>query len=315
MAAYDENLAPEQFDSLNQTFYRGAPHEYIEQRLNSLILIVSESPHVAEAFSTGLGFGSLTVRGEFVHDPRESNDYAAIESVVLLHHAAEALLRLYFAHRDSSECPWLEVARLRVPSHFKKAVEAFLPKAMDVDEAVKMLTVFRGNTDPEPLGINLSPDEWSRQTTGLQMLMREAARRVLDEATMYNAAKHGLAVLSAEIGTTLSVDGLPEGFDISNQGPSLTYLDLIGSGQERRWAESLTWVNPEANMGLTFLIVRQIRALWNIARMRYTRSGEGERIDMVDPGAVESLTTGTWKKPIHIPGFSQTLLYYADETQ
>ena len=42
----------------------------------------------------------------------------------LLHHASEALLRLYLAHEPLTACPWLDMARVRSPGKFKQIVEA-----------------------------------------------------------------------------------------------------------------------------------------------------------------------------------------------
>ncbi len=107
---------------MNQKFYRGSPHRYFNRRLPSLILAAADNERIRQAFEEGVSFGNLTIRGAEDYDETERMNYAVVESVVLLHHASEALVRLFLAHEGKPPCPWLEVARLRHAA-FKQKVE------------------------------------------------------------------------------------------------------------------------------------------------------------------------------------------------
>ena len=48
--------------------------------------------------------------------------FLVTESQAVLHHVSEALIRLFLAHADGGDCPWMEVAALRNFSKFKQEV-------------------------------------------------------------------------------------------------------------------------------------------------------------------------------------------------
>lgn len=55
-------------------------------------------------------------------DHSERIEFAALESTLILHQAAETLLRLYLAHTDDAPCPWVAMTSLRGPGAFSKRV-------------------------------------------------------------------------------------------------------------------------------------------------------------------------------------------------
>lgn len=310
-APEDRGLSPAQYESMNRTFYRGAPHKYFDRRFTSLLLATADSEHVREAFKQGIKYGRLTVTGNKAFNEEERRDYAATESVLLLHHAGEALLRLYFAHDGIPACPWLEVARLRHFTTFKDKV-AKLGAAVLQEETISSLNnVFRGNGDTSKLAYyGWRPEKWADDRLGLQRLIAFITRTLLEDSTLYNAAKHGLALLSQDVGARLDID-LP-GVDIGNQGPSLLYLETkpvkSGSSTLNKWHETTTWVQVDSNLALTQLLIQQIESLWTLACLRYADISGG-MVHPLNPGLVEELTTGHWKRPIHTPEVSLGLLY------
>jgi hypothetical protein len=99
--------------ALNRAFYGSDPANFCQRRLINLIAIASSSD--AEAHQ--ITFGKLKLTRPSIDDSpadeRTRKAYVAIETEMLLHHAAETLLRMFFAHRDRGPVPWIELSRLR----------------------------------------------------------------------------------------------------------------------------------------------------------------------------------------------------------
>lgn len=309
----DVNLAREQLPKLNEKFYRSEPFEYFRRRLDSIILSSADSSKLRAAVSEGLRFGSLQISGEpEPYDFEQAKNYVALESVVLLHHVSEALFRLYFAHEKLSLCPWLEVARLRQFSLFKKKLNNFRDSLGDPEVRRSILNVFRGLHDPGKLPPEIPADRWEDDNEALFFLLETLVARLLDESNLYNAAKHGLAVIGGDVGVSLSVE-LPEGVEIANSGPSLTFLEVVEHqhGRDRRWSESLRWVRSESNLGLISFAITQMETLWAVARSRYL--GGSYSIKWLDYSTTEMIARHGVSSDIYVEGMSATLLYYADE--
>lgn len=219
----DRNLVVDQFVKLNREFYSGRPHYYLRQRMYGIVLMCAQSSALAEALKDPVWLGEFGIQGPQLRLPEESaDDYAAMDVVVLFHHAAEALLRLYFAHEDEPLCPWLEVSRVGASREFKKKVAAFVASLDGSDTEVKIMNTFRGPGAADPASHDGPVGEWMIGRDGLIYFLRQVATLLLDDAPLYNAAKHGLAVLSAPVGVRLG--RLGEQPVITADGPSLAYL-------------------------------------------------------------------------------------------
>jgi hypothetical protein len=135
------------------------------------------------------------------------------------------------------------------------------------------------------------------------------ASRLLSEGNLYNAAKHGLAVLPGERGVSLGKDELP--IDLSVQGPSLTFLERVApnAGQPARWNESTTWVQLDHWLAWTELVLMQVRSLWAIGKLAY--QDEPARVHPVFPKAIQAVRqTG---KTYNIANMRMELTYYVDD--
>lgn len=316
----DKNLATEQFAEMNHEFYQARPTEYLERRLVSLLLAVSAPDGVAEALREGISFGQIrfqrTISSE--ENSTELSDleaYASIESTNLLHHAGECMLRLYFAHQNNPLCPWLEVSRLRAPSKFKDQVHQLYSRLKDNGATNAVTYVFFGNADPSKLGLDTDQKEWSRYIDGTAALLALTCRFILDDAALYNATKHGLALIGGTHGLEL---GSPDQTArISTHGPALQFLDIQAdaSGKHRRWVKNLQFVDAERNIALTKIILMHISSMWDIARYRYTddRSSMPRVPSFTTEALAEMLTPITNDQPVGFSSMSQTLLYYADQ--
>ena len=208
-AEEDENLAPEQFGDLNRQFFANehGPHVYLNHRLCGLVRQASNSEANRAAAAEGLRLGELVLTIDR-EDPmyEDPGAFAALDATVLLHHASESLLRLYLSMLADEPCPWLAIARTRSPGAFKKKVKAVVA-ALDTAEGQEQLSLLllghrshRASvaTVASEEGKPVPKEAWESFVTGGTTLVRHAASVFLDEAPLYNSAKHGLALLSGE---------------------------------------------------------------------------------------------------------------------
>lgn len=306
----DHNLAIEQFPPLNEEFYRAKPYDYFRQRLLSLLLIASDSEHVTSALRDGLSLGTLAVKNVDRSSREENTAYAATESIVLLHHTAEALFRLYFAHAGSPACPWLEASRTTFGGEFKAKVDRLLSSLDAADTRSDVLKVFRlfGTYESATPAYGGTKEQWLEQAQGLIDLLQLAGNRLVSEGPLYNAAKHGLTVVAGERGVEL---GQHPDLTISRHGPSNDFLTV--NRDNARWEQRTTWVEIDATMGVTYLLIREMEVLFDIARARYL----GQKASIRFPDLTPQLVRKTWMPSVKdgevqlfIDTMSQQLLYY-----
>lgn len=308
----DDNLAREQFPELNRQFYSAKlqPHNYLMHRYRSLFL-AAQSPEVLPgAFDRELAIGDLRAAWPSADewDEQEMRDYLSTESTVLLHHASEALFRLYFAHADSPECPWLAVARMRIPREFRDRLDRFINEAESEAAAQSAMLVFYGHgTVTED-----KQEEWSTLRDGLMMLLRHLGGRLLDEAPLYNSAKHGLSLVP---GAAVMEFGDQSGpLRIRVDGPSITYLTVMDRERGKRWAQETVWLNPTEALALVLFTLWELSNLWHVARCRYAgETWDQSKMRYLKPDLVSQVLSPKLDRDevrVTVPSMTMDLLYY-----
>lgn len=261
-------LATEQYSELNATFYSsGGPHEYVRARLQSIIFTLSDDEEAEAILKTGLAIGVLEGGGSARMPQEARSNYALMESTVLLHHAGEALLRLWLAHKDAPACPWLEVARRTSAADFKKEAEKHATGTSQMPRDT-VAAVFMGGRTPENAGIEIQEEQWESSVSGITELLQVVAHTITSEATLYNAAKHGLVGLPSD-----QADIVIEGMRVAGGG-GITYLEKTPDNPKfhpgsRSWWLTTSFTNLEANLFLIELIIRAIHSLWTVANRKY----------------------------------------------
>lgn len=285
------NYASVQFDGVNRQFYAASPAAYFRRRLYSLLMAGGANAQLVDLLREGVTFEGLRAYLDTVEDihnfESELVPYLSTEAEALLHHAAEALFRLYFAHADLPECPWLKCAQLRSFAKFKGQVAAMqdAPKSETelTDERRRVAEVFIGH---------MPTDDESELLEGLDTiirLLRLLARRLLSDSNLYNAAKHGLAVIAGESSVSFSdEDG---DFVFGGGGASLAYLEIKGHDSAKRWAITTQWVDTRQTLWLITFIIAQMRSLWTVARSRYI-GAKIDGVNIVTKEALESALKG-----------------------
>ena len=307
----DHLLAPENDRELNEAFYRARPHAYFNQRLESLILVAGKSAQLAELLAEGITIGRLKAGGaprpnltehQRTEVEQDRERFVIAEAEVLLHHAAETLLRLYLAHERLPPCPWLVLAGDRSFAAFKGKVSQLGEELGDEQRKANVAAVFFGASDRTNLQPTPSEDEWNAGLDNLSAWLAWFAAHFLDSG-VYNAAKHGLALQAGNAAFQLGDDEL-----ISRSGLSLEYVETYkdDSGR-RRWRRTTQWVDPDRRMGYIFMACRLMKGLMEIARARYT-GAPLTHLDLFTSPRFEE----TVMNEIEFTKLSVDLLYYAD---
>lgn len=287
----DHLLASEQLRGLNEQFYRSRPYSYLHQRLVGLLLVACEPESVVAAAQEPLSIAELKITvGELRPQDERAIDYAALESIVLLHHASEALFRIYFAHSNGPACPWLEASRIAYGGAFKTKVKKMLD-SLDNDEELRadILKVFRGTATYQSAsdgGFAGTEAQWTDHVAGFFDLLTLAGNRLLKEGTLYNAAKHGLAVHAGQVGISLG-DADPPLLHVD--GPAVALLDVNPSSQH--WEKVITWVHVDTTIALTSLVIREVEAIFQIGRLRYLGELPTTALPTVTPAMINALQT------------------------
>ena len=268
-----DDLAPEGYREANRSYYGAEPADYFEHRWLNLALTAGEPKGREELLEAGVSFDEL----RFSRDPDDNADEAkwkrGIDHFViseveqLSQHVGETLLRLYLTHREFPPCPPVELAKNQDPGSFKRAVRARFQDSRPTRANIRreVAGVFYGSPTRKPYARVVPAEAWTEALDALDEYLTYFARRFLQDAGLYNAAKHGLALTTGE--TKMELRNTP----IKAAGPSIRYLRTVpGDDGVERLAITTHWVRIGREMSITWVGKEMIRSIWQAARFRYT---------------------------------------------
>ncbi|QSE87547.1 hypothetical protein JWS13_02430 (plasmid) [Rhodococcus pseudokoreensis] len=268
-------------------------------RIESLSLMVCDDSALAPAFGSARRVGIAEFGAMPPPDEEARVRYVRSEAVVILHHSAETLLRMYFAHVDYPHCPWLGIASSRTPGEFKDKCLEVAHHGVNRDTVA---TVFMGGTDPRDAAVRLTDDQFEASVGALTSLILFCAERFLSESFIYNAAKHGLSTVHLDPSTRFEVEPPGGGDRIPiSSGSMLTYLhkpERPGSRSGPEWFVSATGTLPDQDLGVALLIQRAVSSLWDVARRRYT--GQSGSISVFSPAMILDSVYGPVQNSLNI---------------
>jgi hypothetical protein len=269
-------LAYELFSELNATFYQDDPSEYLLVKIEAVTLMLAPAEALAPAYASVRAIGVTRHAGMPVPSKQTRDRYVRTECVLVLHHACETLLRLFFAHADKQDCPWLGMAASVSFVEFKEKVSAALRSGFDPDTVAR---VFLGGPDPDDAALEVEADEFDETVSAWQFLLESAAETVLSESFLYNSAKHGLTIVHTDESTQLAFTppggGDPVQLLVGSQFAYLHRPENPAAKGGTEWWVSLTHTLPDQDIEVALLIQRAVSSLWNVARRRYTgQAGE-----------------------------------------
>lgn len=286
-------LDPRQFPELNAMFYNADPSEFIKMRFRVLSLMAVPDPFLAPAFAVDRQIASIRFGGGEVPPPDVRMRYLRTETVAIVHHASEALLRLYFAHLDHPECPWLGMSTSTDFAKFKERVGNTLEAGLNRED---IAVLFLGGSDPADAAIEVSQEEFDGTIDALEFLLEDSADRFLSDSFLYNAVKHGLTAIDLDDESAQMVCTSHDGTSVPmHKGPAHVYLHQklhpTAKVSEGQWFVSIDNPNPERDLTVTYLITQAIDSLWAVARRRY----------LGQPGAIWCTKIGSVEMAIYGP--------------
>ncbi len=280
MSAPDSDM-DECYRHLNESFYSSSPAAYFEQRLNSLLVVAADDPEYGPRLRSGLTIAGETFTvssNEHVESQlseKQLRQFVTSETEVLLHHAAESLLRLFLAHESHAPCPWLNISMLTSFTRFWDAVdERFVKPVRDETELRALIAdTILGNATHH-VEIPIERATWDDAVERLTLWMRFFSRYLSQDASVYNAAKHGFTLCPEEAyvgfmneqGKTL----------MSRSGPSLEILVRSEwSGDSRTWSLKTVWTSPIASWFFCSVATRIMESIFQVGRYRRLGKAEG----------------------------------------
>jgi len=264
------------FATLNETFYRASPPAYFEQRLFMLMATADKMIDLSEFIRKGMQFGPISVGP--VADYASTDDerahqeqFLTTESIALLHHVSETLLRLYFAHASLVPVPWLALVAERNPNAFKDRVRRrFLEVSADSpEEEAELATVFFGAPGRAALSPEPAQDAYEEGLRNIARWMRFFAREFIRNANLYNSVKHGVAIQPGRSQLAVSIDGVEEPF-LSAQGTSVTFVEQKAMGGRDAWHLTTVWLEPSHLTAAASVGIKLMYQLWNLGCTRYS---------------------------------------------
>lgn len=256
-------------DRFNQSFYLSDPADYLRTRLHLLVLTGCCHDQLRSLVGEGVEYAGITL-GPDIADQEPDDDsetrsrqrqaFLTVESQMLLHHAAETLLRLFIVHSSQTDVPWIALNSQRNASVFKQMIqEAFVDRLPD-PLLVGSVCLGRARWP----GDVATQAEWDEGVEGLTLFLSKFARTILDDASLYNGIKHGLGVTPSEasvlIGSTMA------GFGTSVEFPESGKWE----GEARDWSLTTRWIDIQESLGLVSVAIEMIDSIWQIGRYRKT---------------------------------------------
>jgi hypothetical protein len=286
-------LDPGQYPELNAVFYTANPAEFIKMRIESLSLMACSDDQLAPLYGTDRSVGAAFLGAMPPPTSEARQRYIRMEAVMIASHASEALLRLFFAHVEHPECPWLGMSASNDIAEYKATLAAALDNGFDREQ---IATVFLGGVSRVESCIQLTDAEFEDAIDGLAMLLIDCAHRVLGDAFVYNAVKHGVSAVAVDDDEAKVAWQPMNGEPVTlHEGPVHVYLHKKGhpdaAKNEAHWWLTMEDSNPGREMSVSVLITKALDSLWDVARRRYL--GESGSINYANKATVEMAVWGT----------------------
>ena len=289
-----------QFPELNAFFYSADPSEFIKLRSQVLSMMAIDDAFLAPAFAVDREIGSMRFSGGGVPPVDARMRYMRTEAVNIVHHASETLLRLYFAHIDHPECPWLGMSAPVPFWDFKERVSKALDDGFDADHIARL---FLGGASPSDAGVDVTEEEFDASIEAYRFLLGVCGDRFVGDAFLYNAVKHGLTAIDLDDEEARMEWVSHEGERVPmHKGPAHIYLHekLTPNAKpdEGTWFMSVEDPNIDRDLAVTSMIAYAMDSLWSVARRDHL-GAEGQ-IFCMKVGSIEMSIYGPIQRAANI---------------
>ncbi|ORW02654.1 hypothetical protein AWC15_06620 [Mycobacterium lacus] len=284
---------------MNFSFYEERPSEFLHMRIEVLSLMLCNEQQLASAYAADRIVAGIQIGGTTPPDNEMRSRYVRTEAVVIFHHAAEMILRLFYAHVDYPDCPWLGMASLVSFAEFKEKVAKSLSDGFDRS---KLAEVFLGGSSPRDACIAMSDEDFEDAIDGVNLLLGHCGHRLLSQSFLYNSIKHGLSTIALDEATEIAVERDRSRRAVGHKGPMFAYMHRRrrpgDAGGGREWFISMTGATTPSDLALSILVARAVESLWDVARRRYT--GKSGSIRHIRRSVVELAIYGLLRDSLNI---------------
>lgn len=193
---------------LNKEFYAEYDEEYFVKKAVILASFIAESKPMVESLGKGYAVGKLKVQ-EVDIDNSWLEGYAKRELAINSYHAIESFFRLFFAHIEEPDCPWIGVEQMQSFHEFKDKVNKVVSGEYfkgEHGEAVAQILI-----GPREMYKSISDEEWQKGIDNTVHILVRLGSDILSNQD-YNVYKHGAALLDTQFGFKID-DGKVLGAD------------------------------------------------------------------------------------------------------
>lgn len=267
----DVNLATEQFFSLNQKFYKNYPCNYFLNKLQEILIKISQPEKFAEQLNgTSVEIGKLKATVDW-DSAEEIRQYAKIELSELYYHCLETFLRLFIARAKLTGCDWLELNRLSIKEYHTALKKILMGNFSWLNDSLpEDLTIQYALT-----GIDYSVKEISPAAINNWKSWIVDCARILNDIKAYNAYKHGLTLRAEETGFSLRAVGETKTY--GKHGDTVSYLVKSEEKDRYVWAEKYEFIDIDICATKIFVFSNLLTNMIKVGKYAYLQEEITER--------------------------------------
>lgn len=114
-------------------------------------------------------------------------------------------------------------------------------------------------------------EQIKKSVESIEQWLTYFARIFVDDAHLFNALKHGLAVRAGSASVLLQTpaDVTRKEPLIHADGSSVAFLEQ--AGDDKLWHETTRWVRPDRMLAEAEIAARMLENIWRVGRIRYLR--------------------------------------------
>lgn len=254
-----DKVTKAQYQSLNKTFLEGINTEYFSLSTSIAAACLSKSKEILKILEEETNIGKLKIKFD-EKDRQKTLDTltksAKIDVFTTYYHSIETLFRLFFAHMDVPQCPWIELASLTNFRKFKELIKKASENELDSQKG-RISEAFLGTKKHNEKSF-LSKDKFDLSTNNINNFLIYFANDLLKNV-QYNSYKHGFAVFPGK--SSISFGEL-----ISHRGDSI--MSLV-TDDKSIWNKEVIFFECDLKISLVVIAQRLIEQIIGIAKCRY----------------------------------------------
>ncbi len=281
----DKDLSPRQIYKLNKEFYENYYTDYFATKLFILGSMFSNSDDFLNIINENdVEVGVYQVDSDTINvEKSEIIKFVKLELSILYYHCIETFLRLFIAHSEFKQCPWLELSRYTDYRKFKKKIHKmskgkfdFAYDKLDPDQIVTYILY-----GTEDLGEMELPGTITKELAleTLKEWIIWSSKELLNVYD-YNSYKHGLTVYSDSKGFELVGK---DGKKIKEHGEGLVFLNKVKKVERYKWQKTFIFTPLDYRAVMVHILQGLIRNIINIGKRTYLE--EADSLDIVFVGS------------------------------